>query len=124
MTTPQPAIPNAVDLSYRLWLWFDERVTSMPRAAQHTTGARMVSTSESLMECLVRATYAKRGSATRASALAQANVHVAMLRLLTRGCRERRHLSVGQYEHGTERLVELGRMIGGWQRAAPVVETP
>lgn len=117
-------MPNAVDLAYRLWLWFDARAASMPRTAQHGTGARMVATSESLMASLVRATYAKRGSDDRAEALAEANVHVAMLRLLTRGCRERKLLSVSQYEHAAEHLVALGRMIGGWQRAAAPREAP
>lgn len=118
MQPPAPSPANAVDLAYRLWLWLDERVAAAPRDVRHGTGARMVALAESLMECLVRATYAKRGSPSRTDALAQANVHIAMLRLLVRGCRERRHLSVSQYDHASERLVELGRMVGGWLRAA------
>ncbi len=84
----------------------------------------MVSAAEDVMESLVRATYAKRGSATRTGALAQANVQVAVLRLLVRGCRERHLLSVSQHEHATELLVGLGRVIGGWQRATTSTDIP
>jgi hypothetical protein len=47
-----------------------------------------------------------------------------MLRLLVRGCRERKLLSVSQYDHASERLVELGRLVGAWQRATAVTDVP
>lgn len=122
MTTALAAIPNAVDLAYRFWLWIGDRAEVFPRGTRHGTGARMVDLAESIMASLVRATYAKRGSATRGSALAEANVDVAVLRLLVRGCRERKLLSVSQYDHATEQLVTLGKGIGAWLRAANPTE--
>ncbi|MCR4406307.1 MAG: diversity-generating retroelement protein Avd [Anaerolineae bacterium] len=50
------------------------------------------------------------------SLLGQADTELAKLRLFLRLCYDLRLMSLGQYKHGTERLAEIGRLLGGWQK--------
>lgn len=112
------ALPNAVNDAHDFWLWLDLRVRDLPTAARHTVGARMLTTSIDLLELLIQATYARRGSNTRHQSLARANVKLALLRLLVRGCRDRHYISIGQYEQAIEKLVALGKLVGAWLKSA------
>jgi hypothetical protein len=40
-----------------------------------------------------------------------------VLRILLRGARDRRHLSIAQHEHAMRLVDDWGRQIGGWLRA-------
>jgi hypothetical protein len=114
----RPTLPVAVERAYDLWLWLDARVVDFPAHARHSMGRRTLDAAIDLLEALLAATYAPARSAEAARALADANRRLALLRLLLRGARERRYVSVAQHEHAAERLAELGRMVGGWARHA------
>ncbi len=111
-------LPIAVDRAYAIWLWLDGRLVDFPAAARPLAGRRMSDAAIDLLDALLEATYARASSAgPRADALGRANQRLALLRLLLRGARERRYLSIAQHDHAVEQLGELGRMIGGWLRA-------
>ena len=112
------SLPVAVQVAYEVWVWLDGRVEGFPANARRALGDRLLSESIDLLGDLVLASYAKRRSERQRRALEQASDRVALLRLLLRGARERRYLSIGQHEHVMSRLVELGRMLGGWKRDA------
>jgi hypothetical protein len=109
-------LPVVVERAYDFWLWLDARVADFPIAARHGMGRRAVDTMMDLLDLYLRATYAPQQSGEAALALGQANQRLALLRLLLRGARERRYLSIAQHEHAMERLVEIGRMTGAWLR--------
>ncbi len=113
-------LPVAVERAYDiwLWLWLEARITDFPAAARHGTGRHILDAAVELLDAYLRATYAPSRSPDAAQALGLANQRLALLRLLLRGARERRYLSVAQHEHAIERLVELGRMTGAWLRRA------
>ena len=115
---PDASLPVAVIAAYDLWLWIDARLVDFPVWTRHALGRRLGDTAIDVLEGLTAATYARRGSRDSIAALARANQRLALLRLLLRGARDRRYLSVSQHEHTIERTAELGRMIGGWLRAA------
>lgn len=103
-----------VERAYDLWLWVDARVVDFPAHARHSLGRRLRDAAIDLLALLLRATYAERESGRRRDALSEANEHIALLRLLLRGARERRYLSIDQHEHAAERVVEIGRRVGAW----------
>ncbi|MEZ4298578.1 MAG: four helix bundle protein [Polyangiaceae bacterium] len=113
----------AVERAYDLWLWLDARVTDFPAHARHGVGHAILGASIDLMTSLLRATYTPREDPRAREALAASNGHLALLRLLLRGARERRYLAIGQHEHAVERLAELGRMVGGWWKRTTSLQT-
>ena len=70
------------------------------------------------LDALIIATYALRGSERRRDALADAQRHLAMLRLLLRGAREQRHLSLAQHDHAVDACATRPSSNGGPRSAA------
>lgn len=62
------------------------------------------------------ACYSPRGSA-RVELLALVNRRLALLRILLRGARERRYLSLGQHEHAMRLIDTWGKQVGGWLKS-------
>ncbi len=112
----RPTLPVAVDRAYELWLWLDQHVAQFSTHARHSLGQRLLDDSLALLDALVGAAYAPRASVARIEHIDRARHRVAMLNLLLRGARERRHLSVSQHEHAMKSTVALGKMIAGWIR--------
>ena len=113
---PLATLPIAVERAYDIWLWLDGRVTDFPTAARHGVGHRILDASVDLLDAYLQAAYAPRSSPEATAALGRANQRLALLRLLLRGARERRYLSIAQHDHAIERFAELGKMTGGWLR--------
>jgi hypothetical protein len=114
----RPTLPVAVERAYDVWLWLDARVADFPTYARHSIGARILDAAIDLLDAYLCATYAPARSEEGGRALVRANQRLALLRLLLRGARERRYLSVAQHEHVAECLAELGRMTGAWLKHA------
>ena len=115
--------PVAVDRAYELWLWLEGRVQDFPTAQKHQLGRRILDGAIDAMDALLQATYSPRGSAERPRALHHANHRLALVRLLLRGARERRLLSIDQHEHAAKQVAELGTMVGAWLRNTQRVPT-
>jgi len=110
--------PAAVEQMYALWLWLDQRVHDFATQARHGLGRRIVDTALDALEALTQASYAPRAGPERRIALAAANNKLAFLRLLLRGARDRRFLSIDQHAFATDSLVAVGKAVGGWLRHA------
>jgi hypothetical protein len=118
------SLPGAVLAAYDLWIWLDGRLADFPAWARHGAGRRIGDAAIDVIDGLLEATYLPRGDPGRRVALTRANQRLALLRLLLRGARDRRYLSVDQHEHAAVRAVELGQMIGGWLRSMPKPTAP
>ena len=79
-----------------------------------SVGGRLVPNGLDLLLILVEAAYLK----SKPALLQQANVKANALRYLLRLSKDLRLLSIDSYGFAIERLDEIGRMIGGWQKAA------
>ncbi len=97
---------------------------AFPAHARRALGDRLLSETVDLLSDLSASAYARQRSVRQRERLQSASERIALLRLLVRGAAERRYLSLGQREHASERLVELGRMIGGWLRHARKTDAP
>jgi len=108
----EPAV--VVQQTYDLALWVVRKVEKFPRSYRFSVGDRMVARSLDLLETLVEAAY----SSDKRSALERANQSVNSLRYLLRLGVDLKLLAGDSQEFAAGRLEEIGRMIGGWRKAA------
>lgn len=108
----EPAV--VVQHAYDLTLWLVRKVEKFPRSFRFTVGDRVIARSLDLLETLVEAAY----SADKRSLLDRANRSVSGLRYLLRLTVDLKLLSGDSQEFAAGRLEEIGRMVGGWRKAA------
>ncbi|MBN1610950.1 MAG: four helix bundle protein [Polyangiaceae bacterium] len=112
-----PIAPAAViEEGYQAWLWLDARVEGFAASARRHIGHRTLDAVLDALAATAEAAYLPRGE-RRVLELEAANRRLTIVRLLLRGARERRYLSVGQHEHAMRLLESWGRQLGGWLRA-------
>ena len=97
-----------------LTLWVMERVARMPRAHKFTLGERLVETCLEVTCALVDATYTR----DRRPLLANASKALTRARVLVRLGRRLGATSDKQAAYFAEQSNEVGKMLGGWARAA------
>lgn len=102
-----------VGKAYDFVLWLLPKAESFPRAWRFSVGERLVGHGLDLLLVLVEAAY----TTGKAALLQQANGKVNGLRYLLRIAKDLRLLTVDSYSFAAERLEEIGRMVGGWQKA-------
>ncbi len=108
----EPAV--VVVKAYDLVLWLLPKAETFSRSYRFSLGERIVAHPLDLLLALVEAAYA----ANKAGPLQQASTMVNALRYLLRLAKDLRLLTVDSYAFAGERLEEIGRMVGGWQKSA------
>lgn len=101
-----------VPKAYDLVLWLVPRVNELPRGQRFVLGDRIEGTALDLLDVLVEAQYRR----DKLVLLSRANLLLVRLRHLMRLCNDLHFLGVGRYEFVSERIEEIGRMVGGWSR--------
>jgi len=110
---PAPPPPAVIDKLYQLTRWYLERVEKFPRSWRHTLGERLQNAILFVLENTVEAAYAT----DKTPLLKEANRRLHRVRILTRLATDLRCLSLKQQEYAAKEVDEIGRQIGGWQRA-------
>ncbi len=101
--------------TYDLLLWLLPQTAKFPRARRHTLTNRLEG---ALLDFQGAAIRANRGRGpTRLAGLQEAQAHLDQTRFLVRLSTDLGHLSNRQYAFAAERLAEIGRLLGGWQKA-------
>lgn len=113
--TDRPTPASIAEHGYSTWLWIDEHVARFPAGARRQLGHRIVDASLDALSGCVDAAYAPRSE--RETLLGFVNRRLSLLRILLRGARDRRHLSIDQHEHAMVLVDTWGRLVGGWLRA-------
>jgi hypothetical protein len=98
--------------TYDMLLWLIPRTLAFPRS-QRMVLARTVQ--EAALRFQERIIEAGLGYEP-ANRLRQADVELEKLRLHLRLCHDLKLLSMGQYEHVSRLVAEIGRLLGGWQK--------
>ena len=101
--------------TYDMLLWLLPQASKFPRAHRFGMGERVARQGLDLQETLVAAGL--RRGVERMALLFKADTQLAQLRLSLRLCKDLQLLSLGQYEHVAAMLVEIGRLLGGWQKS-------
>ena len=103
-----------VTKAYDLVLWLLPKVEGFSRTYRHMIGDRLTSHGLDLLLLLVQASYAS----DKIESLRQANEKVNGIRYLLRLAKDLHVLSLDSYGFAAEKLDEIGRMAGGWLKAA------
>lgn len=98
-----------------LLVWVVERVAKFPREHKFTVGDRLVETCLDITSHLVEASYRR----DKRHDLAAASRGLVRARVLVRLARQLRCVSEAQHLHFVKESDEVGRMLGGWLKAAP-----
>jgi len=106
--------PVVVGRAYDFVLWLLPKVEDFPRAHRFTVGERLTANGLDLLMTLVEAAYARQKS----ELLEEASRRVNSTRYLLRIAKDLKLMSTSSYGFSAERLEEIGRMVGGWSKAA------
>jgi hypothetical protein len=106
--------PVAVGKAYDFVLWLLPKVENFPRTHRFTVGERLTTHGLDLLTALVEAAYARQ----KGELLEQASRKVNSTRYLLRMAKDLKLMSIDAYGFSAEKLDEIGRMVGGWSKAA------
>lgn len=96
--------------------WLLPKSERFPKAYRSTLTQRLMDAALDLQEALVSAE--SRQGRSRLSALRSADAALGRLRVYLRLAHRWHWLSDGQYQHVSEMVAEIGRLLGGWLRQA------
>ena len=102
--------------TYKFVLWLLPQVIKFPRQYRFTLAERVQRHTLDFQETILAAGL-KRGP-SRADYLHKADAQLAQLRHTVRLCKDLKLIRVRQYEFAAEQLAEIGRLLGGWLKAA------
>ncbi len=98
--------------TFDLLEWLLPNSERFPRIYRSTVTQRLMDASLDLQEALIAAE--SRAGRPRVAALRDADAALGRLRIYLRLAHRWRWLSVGQYEHASRMVAEIGRLLGGW----------
>lgn len=101
--------------TFDLLSWLLPASHHFPRAHRHDFTRRLLDAAFDLRERLEEADL--RQGPSRVERLRQADEALARLRVYVRLASRLGWLSDGQYGHVAEMVAEIGRLLGGWQKA-------
>lgn len=107
----EPAV--VVGKTYDFVLWLLPKVENFPRSYKFSVGDRLACFGLELLVLLVESAY----TSDKRRGLEAASQKTNGLRYLLRLSKDLRLLSLDSYGFASERLEEIGRMVGGWQRS-------
>ena len=110
---PHPDMP-IFTRTFDFLSWLLPMTNNFPRAHRHTLTKRLIDAALDLRERLEEANQRR---ARRSQHLAEADVALGKVRLYVRMAARFGWLTTGQYEHASGMLAEIGRLLGGWQKA-------
>lgn len=110
ITDPTPIFTKMLD--FIKWLTLMSR--HFPRLHRATITQRLLDAALDCQERLIEANNV-RGQA-RLTLLLSADVSLDKIRTYIRLAHLLHWLSLGQYEHASKQLAEIGRLLGGWQK--------
>ncbi|MCB0078745.1 MAG: diversity-generating retroelement protein Avd [Anaerolineales bacterium] len=102
--------------TFDLLLWLVPITTHFPRTYRHSVTQRLLDAAFDLRERLEEANL-RKGPA-RLAQLQRADEALHRLRFYLRLVARLGWLSAGQYRHGAAMTTEIGKLLGGWQRAS------
>ena len=98
--------------TYDLLLWLIPSTVKFPREYRFGMAMRLQQSALDFQERIIEAALSD-GSALNRN-LSRADIELAKLRFHVRLCRDLRLFSLGQYEHISRIVVEVGKLLGGW----------
>ncbi len=101
--------------SFDFLTWLLPATNNFPRAHRHTVTRRLLDAAFDLREHLEAAN--RRQGRARMNKLQAADEALDRVRVYVRLAARWHWLKEGQYRHAAEMMAEIGRLLGGWQKA-------
>jgi hypothetical protein len=95
--------------------WLVPHLEHWPRPQRFFLARQALDSATQFYRLLLRAR--KVQGERRCQTLLEADVELETLKALLRLGQERRYMNIGQYEHVSAMLMEIGRQLGGWRRS-------
>jgi hypothetical protein len=102
--------------TYDFVVWLIPLTVKFPRQQRFVMAAALQREALRFQELLIEAVHQPHPR----DRLIAADVELDKLRTHLRLCRDLTLISTGQYEHAARMLVEIGRLLGGWQKSLAV----
>jgi len=99
--------------TYDMLRWLIPATVKFPRQQRFVLAGALQQTALDFQERLIEASLAERPHPV----LKQADVSLTKLRFYLRLCRDLELFSLGQYEHISRMVAEIGRLLGGWMKS-------
>ncbi len=103
----------ALETMYQFVLWLVPVLDGLPRSQKFQLGDRLQTTALDVLDTLVEAAYTR----DRAALLRQANLGLEKLRYWVRLAKDLKLMDFKRFEHAARLIDDIGRQVGGWQRA-------
>jgi hypothetical protein len=101
--------------TYDLLRWLIPATIKFPRQQRFVLAEALQETALRFQEQLIEAGM----NSNPHPVLKDADVSLTKLRFYLRLCRDLEYLKIGQYEHVSRMVTEIGRLLGGWMKSAP-----
>lgn len=98
---------------YDLIVWMTPKVGKFPREHRFTLGQNIERLVSLILEKLIRAKFSRQ----RRDILDAVNVDLEVLRFQVRLAKDLHCLSLQSYGQISQKLLDIGRQVGGWMRA-------
>ena len=101
--------------TYDFLAWLVPRTNKFPKLHRHTITRRFLDAALDFQEQILEANSLRRGQ--RLDRLQMVDASLDKVRLYVRLTYRLRWINLGQYEHASRLVAELGRLLGGWLRS-------
>jgi hypothetical protein len=95
--------------------WLVPHLEGWPRPQRFLLARQVLDSATGFYRLILRAR--KVNGQRRADTLLEADTELETLKALLRLGQERRYMSLGQYQHVSRMMVNVGRQLGGWRRS-------
>jgi hypothetical protein len=112
-----PTRPPVYALLVDLTGWTLDRTATLPRSHRFTFGERIDRLTLDCLELMIEAIFATPNQ--KEPPLRQANLNLEKLRIFWRLVHDRQWISAQQLLFVSQKLDEIGRMLGGWLKSLP-----
>lgn len=124
MTFTPPQLPsgNIVHKVYELYVYLYHTVALFPKRDRYTLGARLEQNILNLLELLILAE--SKDSSSKLLILKKSDHHIQVLKMMVRMAHEVKAMPQSRYINNEEKLLEVGRMLGGWIKQTKLKRPP
>lgn len=99
--------------TYDYYEWMYPHLKNYPKSERFTLVQHIENTLLDLLACIVMA----RKREDPLPQLEQADIHLETLKIYLRLSKDLEFISMGLYEESSERVTEIGKLLGGWIEA-------
>ncbi len=107
-------VTPVVERHYQLILWLLPKIANFPKDQRFLLADRIEIILLDILELLIEAVYSK----SKKEILRKANLRLEQLRFMVRIAKDMKYININGYDYFCQKVLEIGRMVGGWQKAA------